>query len=333
MTCDVSIIIINWNLESYVEQAIRSALSQVIPNKEIIIVDNGSDDASLAKIEALKVEASCPYKIIKNPENLGLGIARNQGIDLASGTYIAFLDGDDWFTEDGLAQALDIAIQHDADVCVFNHEQVFKDGTTKPNRHATSLSEGDRSLPEQRRGLLRNFNVAWNKLYKRNFLNHHNLRFPEGLYEDLDLTHRALILAERCASTDKVVVKYRKDRVGSITNTLSKDHMQVLERFETLLQFANENPALCAPYRQALFERVVRNSLTLLNGKQNRLPSELHQRFLTGVKTLMDTYDPDRSVPIGNANFLVYRALRSGNLSLYNAVKGLNGLRLSRLNS
>ncbi|MGI9372848.1 MAG: glycosyltransferase family 2 protein [Hyphomicrobiales bacterium] len=331
MTCDVSIIIINWNLESFIEQAINSALEQDISAKEIIVVDNGSEDSSLQTIEALQSAADCPFKVIKNAKNIGLGAARNQGIDIASGHYIAFLDGDDWFTKNGLPHALDIARKHDADVCVFDHVQVFNDGTTKPNRHAELLAEGDRSHPEQRRNLLRNFNVAWNKLYKRQFLNHHELRFPTGLYEDLDITHRALILAEHCASTDEVVVNYRKDRPGSITNTLSEDHMQVLERFESLLQFADQNRALCAPYRQELFERVVRNSLTLLNGKQNRLPTDLHQEFLARVKSLLDTYDPDCSVPINNANFLVYRALRSGNLSFYNAVKRLNGLRLSRL--
>ena len=328
MKPELSIIIVCWNIENLIAKAIESAFAQGVPAQEIIVIDNDSKDSSHEIISKFQSTRSCQFRVIKNENNIGLGLARNQGIDAAKGRYIAFLDGDDWFEPNALSQIVRLADEIEADVTVFNHQQVYSDGGIKKNRHTNVLRSGDRTDPEDRRDLIRNFNVAWNKLYRAEFLDRHALRFPSGLYEDVDFTHRALMLADKCAASDQVVINYRKDRPGSITNSHGASHMMAIDRFRSLLEFADAHQELCAPYRRELFERVVRNSLTMLSNKQKRLPEELHPEFLRQVKELLDQYDPHRQMRVRNANILVYNALRSGNFKVFKTVKKLNRLRL-----
>ena len=330
MTPELSIIIVSWNLQDLIGQAIDSAFAQDLTSCEIIVVDNGSTDGSIEQLRAYESTATHTYKLILNDENRGLGPARNQGRAEAAGKYIVFLDGDDWFVHQTLPRIVALTKTNRADVAVFNHLEVFSSGETRNNRHTNLLKEGDRNDPEIRKTLLRNFNVAWNKVYRSEFIRAQGLKFADGYYEDVDWSHMALILATRVLASDEVVINHRKDRGGSITNSQSPSHMQAIDRFWALLEFAAENKTLCAPYRTYIFERIVRNTLTLLSRKRTRLPKELHPVFFRHVQDLLDAHDPGNDVKVRNANPLVYRLLRSGSFATFNAVKGINGLRLSR---
>ena len=89
----VSIVVINYNAKEYLESCLNSVLNSDYPNFEVIIVDNGSEDGSLEFLE--EISKSKPnINVIKNEENLGPSAARNQGIKIAKGKYVAFLDND-----------------------------------------------------------------------------------------------------------------------------------------------------------------------------------------------------------------------------------------------
>ena len=95
----LSIIIPVYNVEKYVEKCIRSCENQDIPkeNYEVIVVNDGSPDGSLAIVERLANEFS-NIKVI-NQENKGLSMARNTGLEAAKGEYVWFVDSDDWIEE------------------------------------------------------------------------------------------------------------------------------------------------------------------------------------------------------------------------------------------
>lgn len=90
----VSIIIPVYQVENYLERAVDSALAQTLEEKEIILVDDGSMDAS-AQICDHYAQTYPELIQVIHKENEGLGMARNTGIRLATGEYIAFLDSDD----------------------------------------------------------------------------------------------------------------------------------------------------------------------------------------------------------------------------------------------
>ncbi|WP_460426973.1 glycosyltransferase family 2 protein, partial [Azotobacter armeniacus] len=88
----VSIIIPVYNVESYLAQCLDSAIHQDYDNIEIIAINDGSTDASLSILEGFRTKHR--NIIIKNIENQGVSVARNTGLEIATGEYISFLDSD-----------------------------------------------------------------------------------------------------------------------------------------------------------------------------------------------------------------------------------------------
>lgn len=95
----VSVIMPAYNAEAYIEAAVRSVMAQTLENWELIIIDDGSRDATVSILEGLAREDT-RIRFLKNEQNVGVSKTRNRGMDLAKGSYVAFLDSDDlWHPE------------------------------------------------------------------------------------------------------------------------------------------------------------------------------------------------------------------------------------------
>jgi glycosyltransferase involved in cell wall biosynthesis len=100
----VSLIIITMNHEKFIEQACLSAISQSYPNYEIILLDNASKDKTFENAEKVLSKFDRTYKMIRNTESFGVAKNINIAVSHASGEYVSLLSGDDWLTEDHLAE-------------------------------------------------------------------------------------------------------------------------------------------------------------------------------------------------------------------------------------
>lgn len=117
----VSVVITNYNYGKYVGEAIESVLAQTYPNIELIVIDDGSSDNSLAVINGYKDSA----KIVVHRKNKGAVYTRNEALDLTtSSDYLCFLDADDYFNEDYVEGLVEIAELYNADV-VYPNWRVF----------------------------------------------------------------------------------------------------------------------------------------------------------------------------------------------------------------
>lgn len=119
----VSVIIPVYNAEPYLDACIRSVLHQTWQNVEVILINDGSRDGSLAICR--RYEAEDPRVVVLDQENQGVSAARNNGLRHATGQWLSFLDADDWLDENTFAFALEKQAELNADVVVWNRSEDY----------------------------------------------------------------------------------------------------------------------------------------------------------------------------------------------------------------
>jgi len=217
----LSIIVPIYNVQDYLKTCIDSLFNQdlLISDYEVIAVNDGSTDASLAILESLKKTYNSINIITQN--NQGLSGARNTGIKHAIGTYILFVDSDDYILKNTLKLITTLAQQNELDILEFAAEGVSE---TKQTVYTSKNSTKNKVITgEQYLANIQYMSSACNKLYKREFLNNNQLRFMEGVYiEDIEFNTRAVFKAKRIQAIDTTIAHFLQ-REGSITRTKNFD--------------------------------------------------------------------------------------------------------------
>lgn len=198
----ISVIVPIYNVEKQLQRCLESILKQEESNLEIILVNDGSPDNSgeIAKEYASRY----PDKVLYfEKENGGLSDARNFGIKHSSGKYLAFVDSDDYITEN-LFKDLAPYMEADYDMVKFKISVINEDGSVI-NKNYSPIFENKSG--EEAFDILYKTDVmtevAWGYIYKREFFVNNNFEFAKGLYhEDFGLIPLVLIRAGKVASAD-----------------------------------------------------------------------------------------------------------------------------------
>lgn len=212
MNNKVSIIVPVYNIEKYVAKCIESIINQEYKNIEIILVNDGSKDSSLEICE--KYKKTDRRIIVIDKKNGGVSSARNAGLDVASGDYIVFVDGDDYLKPDFITYMLGLINDNDCDFGLSkncykyeNEEQVSEDKVVVMDKvDATVLLLSPR------------VDVGcWNKIYRKSFIK--NLRFDENQFfgEGLQFITKVSQLSTHTAVGERKVYHYRQDNNLSAT--------------------------------------------------------------------------------------------------------------------
>lgn len=214
----ISVIVSVYNIEKYISKAVESICAQTYKNLEIILVDDGSTDSS-GKICDEFSDKDTRIKVI-HKKNGGLSSARNEGIQIAKGEYIAFVDGDDWIDETMYEDMLGAMLSAEADLAICNYKEVSQNSIRDTSTNKTTVFEGREVLKVfiEEDETYQIQNAAWNKLYKRSLMG--ELRFPEGkLFEDIVYTTKLLAKSKRSVYLDTAYYNYIFDRSDSIMNS------------------------------------------------------------------------------------------------------------------
>lgn len=189
----VSVIIPCYNIEAYIDRCLVSLERQKIPmeEQEIILVDDHSTDGTWEKLQIFEAKYPESVLIIHNDVNIRQGAIRNMALAYATAPYIAFIDGDDWVSDDYLYALYEKAVSYDCDLVLCNAYRDFGDGRKieirKPELQTSRFLTID--TIEKRKNMIVNETVgstAWAKLIRKEYLLENEIYFPEGVFfEDI----------------------------------------------------------------------------------------------------------------------------------------------------
>lgn len=249
----LSIIIPVYNVEQYLEQCLQSITKQITDSVEIIIVNDGSPDNSAAIIEKFK-NRYAEQIVSVTQENQGLSTTRNNGIELAKGDYVWFVDSDDWLPDDAISRVLnEIGVNNDVDV-FSSYLTLYKEAD---GIYVNNVYEGPSKLSKVDY-LKKKLPIAASPrfIYKRAFIMNNSLRFVPGLYhEDAIWGYMIIYKAYIIKFIEEPIYVYRIREKGSIMSTTSiKSAFDYLAGHKILISWMNIN---VLPKDQYLFRYLV----------------------------------------------------------------------------
>lgn len=221
----VSIIVPFFNTEKYIEKCLNSLVNQTLSDIEIICVNDGSTDNSMITVRRFALKDS-RIKIIEQ-QNLKQGAARNNGMKIAQGEYIGFIDSDDWVDLDYFERLYNAAKKYDSDIALATNIRV---GKRKSKKRLNITEEKVVS------GLQDKFDICqqWknecptNKIYRHSMLKANKIVWPENCYcEDKLYTVQAVYYANSVVTVPNVNYYYFRNP-NSTVNSKAKKHFKQL---------------------------------------------------------------------------------------------------------
>lgn len=241
----VSVIIPVYNAEKYIRECLDSLKKQTLEDIEIICVDDGSVDGTLEILQQY-AEGDRRIKLLQQ-KNQYAGVARNYGMEHASGKYMIFLDADDFFDENLLERTFQEAERCDADVVLFggqSYDNITKE--VKPMPWLLNTSVLPQKIPfsskETKGMLLSAYSPApWTKLFRSDFIRKHHLKF-QALQNSNDVffIFCATCLADKITYLDEKLVYYRRNSGSSLQSTKRKQPLCFLEAYSSAYRFLND---------------------------------------------------------------------------------------------
>lgn len=215
----LSVIITAYNVESYIEECVKSVCNQTYRNLEIIIVDDGSTDQSGTICENFAKEDE-RITVIHRP-NGGVSLARNIGLAASSGEYIAFVDGDDYLDTSMYESLVSCIEQYSSQMAVCSFYFTYG---AKKKKYKKCMQDGEYVPTEYLQAWMKTpfdyyYSVVWNKIFRLDVMKENKLWFDETLIvmEDLKLTLELLSHITSIAVCAKALYCYRKNNPQAVT--------------------------------------------------------------------------------------------------------------------
>lgn len=240
----VSVIIPIYNISPYVFQCINSATKQTYKNIEIILVNDGSTDGCIEICEYFR-KTDTRVKLI-NQNNQGLVAARKSGINAASGTYIFYLDGDDWIDENCIETYIQEAQKNNSDIVIGGHKREFLGNFKKINNHTPPGFYQKKSIEEEiLPSMIWNEEIqshsiktfSWGKLFKKSLIKDIQNSIPNQVVvtEDALLTYPAIAQANSISIIESYCYNYRQ-RGNSILKSSGINFREEIEKIGIAFQ-------------------------------------------------------------------------------------------------
>lgn len=274
----VSVLVPVYNVEEHLEKCLDTLVHQTYDNYELLCVNDGSTDGSLAILEKVQREHADIMKVISQP-NGGLSSARNTALAHATGDYIMCVDSDDFVEYDFIEVAASAAERNHVEMVVFGYYQYFQD-QKEPEVQMVQREKELIHLEEDPNFLVDMNNAVWNKLISRRILEDNQLTFPVGMrYEDFVLVMKSLMFSKTIAVIQKPLVHYKADRIGNISTTYDEKIYDLLKQCKEFMHWIKETPYY-EIYKDALMIALTRNCISCLRKVMNVKDKAFAKRYI-----------------------------------------------------
>lgn len=292
---DISVIIPVYNTEKYLQRCVDSVIGQQGVTIEIILVDDGSTDASPKICD----DYAARYSFITalHIQNSGPATAKNEGFKVAKGNYIALTDSDDKMEPQMLYKMVTAGYNHDADIICCNYKQIDEKG------HVSHLNSTNKQyVLNHEEGLIHLFSKnkiysqCWTKIYKRQMLTENHIENDPGLRTDEDFIYniRAFVHAQTTVIVDEPLYEYthranslahdyfkknisqyidnRIQRIA-VTQDAVKNETEVIKNWSTvhIIMYHNELLGKVALFPQYYSDKRVKDTLSFIRRNRNLL--------------------------------------------------------------
>lgn len=258
----ISIIMPVYKVEDYVGRAIESLLNQTFTDYELLIVDDGTPDRSGDICEDY-AKRDGRIKVF-HQENQGAPAARNFAMDKATGKYYYFADSDDWAEPTMLADMVELAEQHSAQLVVagyytdiyYSENEYYTEHHTKPD----GVYEGAEDFRTAAYAFFDDnlLYTPWNKLWLREHIEKNHVRYPNTFWDDFPFTVAGIRNIERVVVTSKMYYHFIKKRAESETASYRKGLYEKREQEDEMLrELYAEWKIDDAPSREMLARRYI----------------------------------------------------------------------------
>lgn len=262
MNIKVSIIVPVYNAANYLSNCLDSLVNQSLEEIEIILINDSSTDKSLGILEEYRQKYAEKIIVINLDENRGPGGARNEGISIAKGEYLGFVDSDDYVSAQMFEELYTIACKSNYDMvdCQFYHENFdINLKTTIENAY------GKLNL-EKRKEIFLHAGFIWSKIIKRNIIIDNHIRFREKVaYEDIDFIRITMFYCQTIYATNSILY-YHNDNVDSITNQYN-ENIQLYQKMDSMRSLVKKFKKLNAynDYKDEITYLIYKTYTTMLN--------------------------------------------------------------------
>lgn len=222
----VSVIVAAYNIENYIGRCLESLINQTLKEIEIIVVNDGSTDKTCLQIE--KFLDRDKRVILINQQNQGLIEARKNGLNIAKGEYVLFVDGDDWLELNTLKILYENATKNNSDIVLYHAYKTYDS-----HKEIFERFNNEMKVYSLKEFLLGNIAPSiWSKFIKLEYIKSENIQFPSNISfaEDLAASSSLFIFNPKVSTVDIPLYNYYI-RPNSITNQINSRILEIADAF------------------------------------------------------------------------------------------------------
>lgn len=228
----VSVIIPTYNAKNYIDRCVQSVLSQSYQNFELIIVDDGSTDGTINILENYETNYKDKIKIFKQ-KNSGVAVARNKGIELATGRYVMFIDNDDYIDNDYIKMFVNEIMEYSFDIVM--------GGYRRPNSNGKIIEKVKLKQNELSKVKI---TAPWAKIYDRMYLLKNNIKFLEcNIGDDVFFNLKAVTFTDKIRIMDYIGYNwyYNEKSVSNVAHRKMNDNLEFDYMLDSCYSIMNDN--------------------------------------------------------------------------------------------